>query len=1476
MKNIIKTLFTLTAVMIMTAVCALAQITPSVYYTFDLANPLAPATGATNLNPTGAYTINSGGLVESYVTVNRAVNQALIGQQVSVTNQITVEFLWKPEYGWDENRDPILFSIGNVYALFKWPEIWWYTTTNGVEDNFRIDLQRYGRGSWSYYAKNWHHLVFSFNAASGSKQLFVDGFCPAGFNKGIAGGTITGGTAQAIYLGDNTSFRNGSFSFDEVAVYNQAMAANQVYKHYQDALSGNHYTLSTATPPATPSVTAPLDVLEFPIGYVLGSTTSSGVATSAYQQMRTFPRPRYRIGTDAPKNFNWMQLDYMGGNYQPDYTNAMMRDTSAAMNIELATNWNHYFLVNGNFNSTDYTDTTTWEGRMVAISNRNKQFKTGIISLYNQLNPRDFFPFWQNQDYFRSQNCPANNYINNGSGGFYQPNGSVGSFRYRSPASPLDSIKIDASTFRRKFQFLANAMTDTLDLINDNDEVLTYFDSTVLRQDPAIIAGMAGAGFGNANQYASFKFANMWEVIKDSIKSIPAFDSTGFTVYIIEGLDGSVAFQGGIVSRYLLSKYKEVNEDPVFGATTTFSFYPRYPWNWRYWTGAWVGLQPFYESRTVETNTNIKYTTPFVACGWNVNEELNMRPAQWLGILKVLGMTGSRMFYSGYFNEAFDYNPPNPPPANPKGYVWQAVMPAYAQSACDWVMDNTYGNDTLMAGDVPINYQSPVSAGWRFYSGSEEIQTIIRKRTGSEQYAIATAYVNSSNMSGATPLTDTAVFILAGKEIQLQTRRQGSVYCLDLNKDTAVIIQYDGWHQYEHPQRWSQDLYVEAEHYGKYISEEEDVRTIPYQSSASSNLSFFNTTTFLTWRDSASYSRDTLSYQVNIPSDTTLWLWVRARSLNGTSAGFSARMDNTGAFTQNNIVDTAFKWYRIDGSLDTMKWVTVADGFHTLKLYPTSARTEIDQFLLTNNRNTILPEGVPGTSDPCTTAFVPTVSPSGPVTQCGGTVVLLASAANNYVWSTGATTQSLTVSTSGSYTVTATNGAGCTGTSAAVVVTINPSISSSISSTADIYCGTNITLTSSPATSYLWSTGATTSTISVTSGTFTVTVTNASGCTASSSKVIAAGALPTASISPAGTTTQCGGTVVLTASPNTSYLWSTGAATQSITASSGTYTVTVTSATGCTATSAASTVDINTPITAIINPPSAQTCGGNVTLTATSATSYLWSTGATTQSISQGAGTYTVTVTSADGCTDDASATITTAAAATATITPNGSVSQCDGTVTLTSSAGSGYLWSNGATTSTINASTGTYRVTVTTVSGCTAVSAATVVTINASPTASITGSTAICQGSTSTLTASGGGTYLWSTGATTTSITTATAGTFTVTVTSSSGCTDTDNETVTVQVCNCVESDTLYPSQIGRFRAIVNWGAVPTATHYILTVTDQSDTTKTQTLTWGSNTTQVLVKFLTPSTTYKVTLAPYCGIADATESVMYFSTLRP
>ena len=205
---------------------------------------------------------------------------------------------------------------------------------------------------------------------------------------------------------------------------------------------------------------------------------------------------------------------------------------------------------------------------------------------------------------------------------------------------------------------------------------------------------------------------------------------------------------------------------------------------------------------------------------------------------------------------------------------------------------------------------------------------------------------------------------------------------------------------------------------------------------------------------------------------------------------------------------------------------------------------------------------------------IPVVSAGADVAICtGNSTVLTASGATTYSWSTGQTGASITVdpTINTTYTVTGFNGA-CSATDS-VDVTVNPLPSVSISGSLTYCVGSNTTLDAGSFVSYLWSTGATTQTISATAGSYTVTVTDSNGCSNTSAQVtVTELALPTVAIS--GTLSYCAGSnTTLTATAGlSSYLWSSGETTQSITATAGSYTVTGTDSNGCSTTSSSVTV----------------------------------------------------------------------------------------------------------------------------------------------------------------------------------------------------------------------------------------------------------------------------------------------------------------
>ena len=432
---------------------------------------------------------------------------------------------------------------------------------------------------------------------------------------------------------------------------------------------------------------------------------------------------------------------------------------------------------------------------------------------------------------------------------------------------------------------------------------------------------------------------------------------------------------------------------------------------------------------------------------------------------------------------------------------------------------------------------------------------------------------------------------------------------------------------------------------------------------------------------------------------------------------------------------------------------------------------------------------------------------------------------------TGATAQTYTATTAGGYTVTITNAGGCSATSSATAVTVHvlPTISQyaqidggtwNQTNTATVCAGATIVLGPQPTVTAGWSwtgpNGYAAATREITlagltpaqGGVYTASYTDGNTCKATSVFTLTVNVQPTAAITTTTPTAFCaGGSVVLTASQGSSYKWMngtaaiTGATAQTYTATAaGSYTVEVTNAGNCKATSTTTAVTVNAAPTAVITTttPTIFCVGGSVILTASQGSSYVWKngtttiTGATAQTYTATtAGSYIVEVTNAGNCSATSTATtVTVNPQPTAAITTKTPTAFCaGGSVVLTASQGSSYKWMNGTTqvgtAQTYTATTsGSYTVEVTNAGNCSATSTATAVTVNIAPIVTITanGLTSIPQGGSVVLTASQGASYKWFNGTmqvgTGQTYTATTSGAYTVEVTNSSNCTATSTAT--------------------------------------------------------------------------------------------------
>lgn len=252
-----------------------------------------------------------------------------------------------------------------------------------------------------------------------------------------------------------------------------------------------------------------------------------------------------------------------------------------------------------------------------------------------------------------------------------------------------------------------------------------------------------------------------------------------------------------------------------------------------------------------------------------------------------------------------------------------------------------------------------------------------------------------------------------------------------------------------------------------------------------------------------------------------------------------------------------------------------------------------------------------------------------------------------YAWSTQEISQSITVTTTGNYTVNVTNQNGCVGTDQ-VLVSVSSLLDPVIVAGGPVtFCaGGSVTLDGgSGYANYQWSTGATSQTITVsTAGLIELVVIDQFGCTGSDDEVVSLLQLPNAVIQPTGPIQICSSDTITLSASNTfvSYHWNPGGQTSSSIEvwQSGTYTVTVVDPNnGCVATSTPVSVIVNnsTPPTIVPSGVTEFCDGGSVSLTVVPGpySEYLWSSGSTTPSIVvTQTGDYGVTVLDGNGCLD--------------------------------------------------------------------------------------------------------------------------------------------------------------------------------------------------------------------------------------------------
>ncbi|MBI4930738.1 MAG: gliding motility-associated C-terminal domain-containing protein [Bacteroidetes bacterium] len=477
----------------------------------------------------------------------------------------------------------------------------------------------------------------------------------------------------------------------------------------------------------------------------------------------------------------------------------------------------------------------------------------------------------------------------------------------------------------------------------------------------------------------------------------------------------------------------------------------------------------------------------------------------------------------------------------------------------------------------------------------------------------------------------------------------------------------------------------------------------------------------------------------------------------------------------------------------------------------------------------------------------PTANAGNDVSICiGNSTSLSGSGGINYGWGPSGAGLSCTLcqnpvaspTTTMTYTLAVMDANGCTNTDI-VNVTVNPLPAANAGTDVSMCIGSSASLSASGGNTYVWSPATNLSNVNIAnptanptaSITYTVTVTDANGCSNTDAILITVNPLPTANAG--ADATICAGTsTTLSASGGNNYLWTpaTNLSSANISnpvanpTSNSTYTVTVTDANGCSNTDAMN-IFVN-PVPVANAGPNASICFGfSTSLNASGGSSYSWvpSTGLSNPNISNPVAnptsttTYTIIVSNGN-CASVSSMSVTVNPTPVATISLQTNVScfgGSNGNATVTVSVGTNpitYLWtpSSQATQTATGLSQGNYSVSITDANGCTT-SQTVIITQPTALTTSVSSTNVSCNGGsngTAAVSAAGGSpnyTYFWVPGNyNTSSVSGLSAQPYTVLVTDANGCTMAANIVIT-QPSALFSNLTSQPAGCGMTNGIAN-----------------------------------------------------------------------
>ncbi len=521
-----------------------------------------------------------------------------------------------------------------------------------------------------------------------------------------------------------------------------------------------------------------VDQREFPIGY------AENKMQAPIEQLKSFPLPRYASNHGLLRNYNWISSIHLLGGADTDTTLTKGQKIQNAVSIqeELATNWNYYIHL-GNSSKLASTNMDMVEknpyAAFIDLANRRPDLPVSVTTFWlggdlRKIGQSRRKPFIGAKDLHEDM--------------YLETHKSQMGFPVLSFDAPDSLLEYDGLTQKYYFDRIAEKLKRPINIINENGETRPHspIHPRKLRKDEGLLKSFNESGESDWYKYQAKNKLRFRKKFKDAFFGTNSLmDSTLFTWY---ALDGNKRWRfDWEISRTIMSK---INDQYY----STGDFYPRWPSNWKRGKGAWHGWNWYKGARANELKAGDKLCSPFVAAGWNRDPEKNIRPSQWLALLKHLSVTGTEYFNTGFFNMK------NPLP-DPKNYFWQAVIPSYAQAI------TSHYKHILRNGDVLKDSKNE----YVFEIKSDHGNAFISARKLEKQYIIVGSLQPSTLNLFEIPDAAVVTCTLDGRAMTFEVRKQGSVYYADFsNEASPIFFQLDKWHEKGHPQNWTKDILMDA------------------------------------------------------------------------------------------------------------------------------------------------------------------------------------------------------------------------------------------------------------------------------------------------------------------------------------------------------------------------------------------------------------------------------------------------------------------------------------------------------------------------------------------------------------------------------------------------------------------------------------------------------------------------------------------